>query len=69
MVVIELQTVPTLAVIRRRTIRGLPPNEGYDLSPNGKTFVVVTTVRTTTPVHVAVNWADEARRAWSAAKE
>ena len=33
MAVIELVTEPGLAVIRRRTMRGLPPNERYDLSP------------------------------------
>ena len=45
MAVIELATEPALAVIRRRTVRGLPPNEGYDLSPDGNTFVAVSPVR------------------------
>jgi hypothetical protein len=67
MVVIELATEPALAVVRRRTMRGLPPNEGYDLSPDGKTFVAVSPVRATTGIVAVVNWADAARREWRGA--
>lgn len=67
--VIELQTSPTLAVVRRRTIRRFLPNADYDLSPDGKTFVVVTPVRASADVFVAVNWADEARREWRAGEK
>ena len=66
-VAIDLQTEPALAVIRRRAVRGLPPNEGYDLSPNGATYAVVSPVRATTGIVVVVNWADDARRQWRAA--
>jgi Tol biopolymer transport system component len=64
LVAIELQTSTTLGVVDRRVIAGFPKNHNYDISPDGKTFVVVTPVRVANDVFVAVNWADEARRAW-----
>jgi Tol biopolymer transport system component len=64
--VIELQTMPTLAVSRRRLIGRFPNVSDYDLSPDGRTFIVVNPIRNASDVIVAVNWADEARRAWSA---
>jgi serine/threonine-protein kinase len=67
--VIELQTAPSLGVIRRRLIGRFPPVTDYDLSPDGRTFLVVTPVRSTSDVVVAVNWLDDARRAWSGAAE
>jgi hypothetical protein len=67
MAVIELVTEPGLAVIRRRTMRGLPPNEGYDLSPDGRTFVAVSPLRAKSGIVVVVNWGDEARREWRGA--
>jgi hypothetical protein len=64
--VIELETTPTLGVARRRLIGRFPLTTDYDLSPDGKTFIVVTPVRSAADVIVAVNWVEEARRAWSA---
>jgi len=64
LVVIELQTSPTLGVRDRRVIPGFPNNRNYDISPNGTTFVVARPIRASNDVFVAVNWADEARRAW-----
>jgi hypothetical protein len=65
LVMIELNTDPILSVARRRVLRRLPLNDGYDLSPDGHTFVVVRPVRAQTEIFVVANWADEARRAWS----
>jgi Tol biopolymer transport system component len=67
--VIELQTVPTLSVVKRWTQRALPPNLGYALAPDGKTFAVVTPVRFSTDIFVAVNWVDDARREWLAGEK
>ncbi len=65
LVVIELHTSPSLAVVRRRTIRSFHSAAGvYDLSPDGKTFVVANPVNPSADVIVAVNWADQARRVW-----
>jgi serine/threonine protein kinase len=64
---IELETTPALRVRGRRTIRGFPLSDNYDLSPDGKTFALVSPIRGSADVFVAVNWADQARRAWSAA--
>ena len=68
-VMIELQTIPMLGVLRRSMLRGLPPNDGYDLAPDGKTFVIVSSTRNSADIFVAVNWAGEARRAWRAAEK
>jgi serine/threonine protein kinase/Tol biopolymer transport system component len=65
LVVIELNEDPALSVARRRVLRRLPLNDGYDLSPDGHTFVVVRPAREQADVFVVVNWADDARRAWS----
>jgi serine/threonine-protein kinase len=66
---IELRAEPRLSVAQRHTIRGFPANDGYDLSPDGKTFVIVTPLRNSADIFVAVNWSDAARREWSAAKK
>jgi Tol biopolymer transport system component len=68
LIVIELVTSPSLSVARRHTIASFPYSENYDLAPDGKTFALVAPLRGTADVFVAVNWADEARRAWSAAE-
>jgi len=64
--VIELQTMPTLAVTGRRLIGRFPNVSDYDLSPDGRTFIVVNPIRASSDVIVAVNWIDEARRTWNA---
>jgi eukaryotic-like serine/threonine-protein kinase len=69
LVAIELQTSPTLGVGRRRVIPGFPHDRDYDIAPDGRTFVIVTPVRSTSDIFVTVNWADEARRAWRDAVE
>ena len=66
---ITLETTPALRVSGRRTIRGFPLSDNYDLSSDGKTFALASAVRGSADIFVAVNWADEARRAWRAAKE
>jgi len=38
----------------------------YDLSPDGRTIIVINPIRTSSDVIVAVNWVDEARRLWNA---
>ena len=65
---ITLETSPALRVSGRRTIRGFPLSDNYDLSPDGKTFALASAIRGSADIFVAVNWADEARRAWRAAK-
>jgi eukaryotic-like serine/threonine-protein kinase len=65
LVAIELETSPSLRVVRRHTITSFPYSENYDLAPDGSTFALVAPVRGTADVFVAVNWASEARRAWS----
>jgi hypothetical protein len=68
LVEIDLKTTPTLAGVRRRTIHSFPSlaSHDYDLSPDGKTFVVAKPVNSAADVIVALHWADQARRAWSA---
>jgi Tol biopolymer transport system component len=67
--VIELQTSPSLGVTARPMIRGFPFSDNYDLHPDGRTFVLVSPVRASADILVAVNWADEARRVWRAAAQ
>jgi hypothetical protein len=50
-------------------IRGFPFSDNYDLHPDGRTFVLVSPVRASADILVAVNWADEARRVWRAAAQ
>jgi serine/threonine-protein kinase len=64
--VIELQTTPSLSVKDRRVIRRFAPVTDYDLSPDGRTFIVVNPIRVSSDVIVVVNWIGEARQAWSA---
>jgi Tol biopolymer transport system component/tRNA A-37 threonylcarbamoyl transferase component Bud32 len=62
---IELQTTPTLAVQHRRTIPGLLVGARlYDLSPDGKTFVVVRSQPRANDIVVALGWLGQARNAW-----
>jgi len=69
LVAVELRTDPTLSVVQRQTIRGFPANEGYDLAPDGKTFVIVAPLRNSSDIFVAVNWGDDARRELRAAQK
>lgn len=64
--VIELQTEPALSVTKRRLIGRFPSVTDYDLTSDGRTFIVVSPIRSTSDVVVVVNWADEARRTWNA---
>jgi Tol biopolymer transport system component len=68
LVEIDLRITPTLAVVGRHVIHRFPSlaSRFYDLSPDGKTFVVAKPVTSAADVIVVLNWADEARRAWSA---
>jgi hypothetical protein len=66
---IELQTTPRLGVARRRFVGRFPAATDYDLSPDGRTFIVVRPVRSVSDVIVAVHWADEARLAWTASED
>ena len=63
---IELQTTPTLSVLKRRLIGHFPSVSDYDLSPDGRQFIVVSPVGATSDVVVVVNWIEEARRALGA---
>jgi Tol biopolymer transport system component len=67
--VIELEPGPGIKVARRRVTRAFPLSDNYDLSPDGKTFAMVAPVQQSSAIYVAVNWADEARRAWRAAEK
>ncbi len=66
---IELETAPTVRVLRRRVLRDFPRSGNYDLSPDGRTFALVSPLRWNADVVVTVNWLDEARRAWRAAEK
>jgi serine/threonine-protein kinase len=66
---ITLETSPALSVSGRRTVQGFPLSDNYDVSPDGKTFALASAIRGSADIFVAVNWADEARRVWRAAKE
>jgi Tol biopolymer transport system component len=62
---IELETNPTLNVVRRTTVSGpLAGASLYDISPDGRSFVVAHTDRRADDVLVAVNWLAEASQAW-----
>jgi Tol biopolymer transport system component/tRNA A-37 threonylcarbamoyl transferase component Bud32 len=69
LVAIDLETTPTLRVAGRRIIRGFPVSDNYDLHPNGRTFILASAVKASADLIVAVNWAQEARRAWRAAEK
>jgi len=76
LVAVDLRTAPTLAVVGRTTSPGFwaggattasnYDDVAYDLSPDGRTFVAATRVRTDARVLVAFNWAEELRREWQA---
>jgi hypothetical protein len=75
LVAVDLRTAPALGVIGRSTSTGFWSRDVistayedvyYDLSPDGRTFVAATPVRTDTKVLVAFNWAEEMRREWQA---
>jgi serine/threonine-protein kinase len=75
LVAVDLQTAPTLAVVRRASNPGFwatgviattYEDVHYDLSPDGRRFVAVTPVGTDIRVFVAFNWAEELRREWQA---
>jgi Tol biopolymer transport system component len=64
MSVIELNTSPGLSVARRSAVRGLPTLGAFDLSPDGKAFVILTPAQRSGGAVIAVDWANEARREW-----
>ena len=75
LVAVDLRIAPALGVIGRSTSAGFWSRDVistayedvyYDLSPDGRTFVAATPVRTDTKVLVAFNWAEEMRREWQA---
>ncbi len=57
LVVAELRTTPTLAVVGRRIVTQLPYScEDFDLAPDGKSFVVVVPASGRSDVLVAAHW-------------
>jgi Tol biopolymer transport system component len=66
--IILVETSPVLRVVDRKVKPGFPVGGNYDLSPDGKTFIVVNPLSRDAGVEVAVNWLDEARRRWSGTK-
>ncbi|MFI5311162.1 MAG: protein kinase, partial [Gemmatimonadales bacterium] len=67
--VVELESSPALHVVRRTVNAAFPNARNYDLSPDGKTFVMVNPSERGEGVHVAVNWGDEVRRLWIAGQK
>ena len=63
--IIEVATAPALRVVSRRVKPGFPLGVSYDLSPDGKTFISFNPDDPGMQLWVAVNWLDEARRAWN----
>jgi len=75
LVAVDLETSPELGVVRRTVSPGFWGTDViattyedvyYDLSPDGRTFVAVTPVRTDIKVLAAYNWGEEMRREWRA---
>jgi len=75
LIAVDLQTEPTLRVMGRNASEGFwaagaiattYEDVWYDLSPDGRTFVAVTPIRTHTRVFAVYNWAEEMRREWKA---
>ena len=66
--IVQLETSPALRVVDRKVKPGFPIGGNSDLSPDGKTFIVVNPRARDGGVEVAVNWLDEARRGWSGTK-
>ena len=59
----ELQTSPTLSVLRRRLLPPFPsPGFVSDVSADGKTFLIVAPVDRSSRVLVVLNWTNEVRR-------
>jgi eukaryotic-like serine/threonine-protein kinase len=59
----ELKTTPTLEVVRRRRLDRLPLGAmAYDVSPDGRTLLLLAPVTRGSEVRVSVNWAAGARR-------
>jgi len=65
MSVIELTTSPRLGVAHRGAIRGLPTGAAFDLSPDGKTFAMVTPAQRSGGAVIVVDCANAARREWN----
>jgi hypothetical protein len=66
--IIEIETSPSLRVVQRQAKTGFPIGPSYDLSPDGTTFITFNPTDPGIRMWVAVNWIDEARRAWSRKK-
>ena len=66
---IEIESSPSLRVVRRTVKSAFPNARNYDLSPDGKMFVMVNPSERGEGVHVAVNWGDEVRRVWAAGQK
>ena len=64
MSMIELTTSPRLSVARRSAVRGLPTLGPFDLSPDGRTFAILTPAQRSGGAVIAVDWANQARREW-----
>ena len=65
MSMIELNTTPRLSVARRGVVRGLPTLGAFDMSPDGREFVMLAPTQRSGGAVIAVDWANEARREWS----
>jgi serine/threonine-protein kinase len=62
---IQVESSPALRLVGRSAKASFPAARNYDLHPDGKTFVMVNPLERGEGVHVAVNWAEEARRIWA----
>jgi Tol biopolymer transport system component len=59
----DLQFTPTLAVLQRQRVTQFAPSDAvYDISADGKSFLVVADLEPAPPVLVTLNWAAEVRR-------
>jgi Tol biopolymer transport system component len=59
----ELQTAPSLAVLRRRRLDALPvASTVYDVAPDGTSLLMLAPVRQGPEVRVVVNWSTDVRR-------
>jgi Tol biopolymer transport system component len=68
LVTVRLELTPALRVLDRRTRVGFPSTVHYDLSPDGRTFVMPNPNERSANVEIALNWAQAVRRTWAEAK-
>ena len=68
LVTVRIELAPALRVVDRRTRVGFPSTVHYDLSPDGRTFVMPNPNERAASVEVELSWAAIVRRTWAEAQ-